>query len=138
MEQVGAGVDLTDGLLLRGAVLVLNDGPEGSIRLPEDAAVVASVLQHRGEESAGVAVPEVGLRQRTEGLPLHQRGVAAADQHMAVKALQQVGGALHRVSSAVLLGLNGVGILGIGSQDCFLLPAYHQDHVLRGQKVQPG
>ena len=61
---------------------------EGAVRLPEDAAVVAPVLQHRGEEGAGVAVPEVGLRQGTEGFPLHQGSVAAADQHMAVKALQ--------------------------------------------------
>ena len=49
-----------------------------------------------------------------------------------------MGGTLHRVAGSVLLSLDGVGVLGIGGQDGFLLPAHHQDHVLRRQKIQPG
>ena len=84
MPVLTSRTDLCSG----GAVLVLHDGAEGAVRLPEDAAVVAPVLQHGGEEVRRCR-PEGGSPSGAEGLsPLHQ-GVPAADQHMAVKALQQ-------------------------------------------------
>ena len=75
----------TDLRRLFEAIASLHGEGVSGIRLE---ITIAPVLQHRGEEGAGVAVPEVGLRQGTEGFPLHQGSVAAADQHMAVKALQ--------------------------------------------------
>ena len=101
MKDIGAGVHLGDGGLLRGAVPGLYDAAEGAVRLPQHPTIAAPLVQAGGEHGAGVALTQMGVHQGLEGLLPHHGRIAAADDEMAVEALQQGGGVLHGPTGAV-------------------------------------
>ena len=136
MEDIGAGVHFGDGGLLRGAVPGLYDAAEGAVRLPQDPAIAAPLVQAGGEHGADVAVLQVGVHQGAEGLLPHHGRVAAADDEVSVKTLKQGGGILHGPAGAVEGLLHSVGVLGEGLQHLLLLPAHHKNDILRGEEGQ--
>ena len=136
LKDVDPHVQLPDGLLLGGTVLVLHDAGEGTVAFPHDAAVGQLLVGHGGEQRAVVALPLVGLDEGLVGGPAHEGHVAVAHQHAAVKARQGLPGALHRVAGALLGLLHGVGVLRVGRQHLLPLVAHHQHHVLLLQEGQ--
>ena len=129
-EAVDARVALGErGLLLGGAVLVLDDGHHAAVGVALDAAVAGGVGGAHGEHRAGVVVCLGLFDQRTDGLGAHERRVAIEHDGRTLEVAQGVAHAHHGVPGTQALGLLDaldVGIVGKNGAD-FVSPVSHND-----------
>ena len=136
VEGVDPHVELPDGLLLRRAVLVLHDAQEVAVFVPQDTAIGQIRLTGTGEHGAGCVAACMGLQQLAIDLLAQQGHIAVANQNRAVKVLQKLPCAHHRMACAELGILNRMGIGGEGFKNLLPHIAPHQNGVLCGDKIQ--
>ncbi|KAJ3079275.1 hypothetical protein HK102_003908, partial [Quaeritorhiza haematococci] len=107
LEDVAARVDLADGLLLGGAVALLDDPEEPPGGVAEDAAEAGGVVDLGGPQQAGGPLVGLAVEEVGQGLGAEQGLVADEDQDRPLVAFQQGPADLHRVARAELFGLDG-------------------------------
>ena len=127
VRQVDTGIDLADGPLLIGRVLLLDDGLHRAPGIDQDPAVAEGFLDQGTHQGEGRPVAAVDLDQRPQGLGADERRVAAEDEHQ-VRAGAGRLGAAHRVAGAQLFFLDHRGDRVTGQGRAHRLALVADDH----------
>jgi hypothetical protein len=135
VERVDPGVDLGEGQLVGGGVLVLDDALDPALRIAHHPAVPGGVVEVRRDDRHRAARLLVRHRELDEGVAGEQRNVAVRDEDRARQVCRQrLEAALDGAAGAldvVLVGDDEPGIQGGALlDDAVALVADHHADVL--------
>ncbi len=88
LEHVDARIDLGDGCLVLGRVLLLDDPAHRTVGIADDAPVARRIRQRRAEHGGRRGAVAVATHQARERVGLEERHVSAEHEHIAVESLQ--------------------------------------------------
>ena len=130
VESVAAGVALQQvGVLLGGAVLLLDDALDRAVGGELDAAVAEGVGRGHGQDGAGVLAARHGVGKGADGLGFDEGEVAVQHDDGALRDAGRFDGDAGRVSRAKALGLLDALDIGLGGEvRAHLFGAVADDH----------
>ena len=126
LKSVDTRIDLVDGLLLGGGVLLFDDA-QHRLAVTDNAPVAVGIGHLGGKDGDRRLLFGMVGKKALQGLATQERHVAAQEKQGAGKVAQFVGGAEQGMAGAELLGLHGKAHRLIRKRPAYLFGAVADD-----------